>query len=171
VRKHVREGDLAVDATAGNGHDTAFLAELVGPGGRVWAFDVQRCAIDATAARLVALGLGARVELICGGHETVAEFAPSGLGVVMFNLGYLPGGDHALVTRPETTVRALSAALRLLRPGGVLTCVVYPGHPGGTEEAAAVRAAFARCPPGDYEVSAEPPAGDAPTLITAVRPV
>jgi hypothetical protein len=145
------------------------MAELVGSGGKVWAFDVQRCAIDATAARLEALGLGDRVELACAGHERMAEVAPSGLGAVMFNLGYLPGGDHELVTRPETTVRALSAAFRLLRPGGVLTCVVYPGHPGGNEEAVAVRDAFARCPAGDYEVSSEPPSGNAPTLITAVK--
>lgn len=38
------EGDIVVDATMGNGHDTQFLAELVGENGHVYAFDIQESA-------------------------------------------------------------------------------------------------------------------------------
>ena len=45
-------GETVVDATAGNGNDTQFLAELVGENGHVLAFDIQQAALDSTAERL-----------------------------------------------------------------------------------------------------------------------
>ncbi len=135
----LRPGDAAVDATAGNGHDTVFLAGLVGGTGTVIAFDVQAQAIASTRERLAAAGLLERVELVHGSHAGIAEHAaPGSVAAVMFNLGYLPGGDHSLITRREETLAALEAAMAVLRPGGLLTIVCYPGHPGGDEESAAV---------------------------------
>ena len=52
IQERVQPGDWVVDTTAGNGHDTAFLANVVGEQGRVFAFDVQAAAIAATQARL-----------------------------------------------------------------------------------------------------------------------
>jgi hypothetical protein len=138
----VRSGDLAVDATAGNGHDTLFLAGLVGPGGRVAAVDAQAEAVTATRQRLAAAALSGRVLLHQGRHEELGDSVPGdwagAVRGVLFNLGYLPGSDKALVTRPATTRAALAAALALLAPGGRLAVVAYPGHPGGADEAAAV---------------------------------
>ncbi|MCL6634507.1 MAG: methyltransferase domain-containing protein [Peptococcaceae bacterium] len=128
------EGGTAVDATAGNGRDTLFLARLVGPAGRVYAFDVQERALRTTRALLEEAGLAGRVTLVKAGHEEMERLVPGPVDAVVFNLGYLPGGDHALVTRPDTTVRALRSALNLLRPGGRAGLVVYTGHPGGREE-------------------------------------
>lgn len=143
VAEVLGEGDLAVDATAGNGHDTLFLAGRVGVSGRVLAFDIQRAAIDSARRRIEAAGLAGRVGWFCESHALMAERAAAGsVAAVMFNLGYLPGGDHAVITRGEETLRALDAALGVLRPGGVLTVVGYPGHPGGDEEARAVRGWF-----------------------------
>lgn len=139
VARVLRPGDTAVDATAGNGHDTVFLAARVGPSGNVLAFDIQRAAIESTRQRLTAAGLAARVELIEDSHARLAEFAGAGeWGAAMFNLGYLPGGDHGVITEPEATLAALEAVPERLRVGGVLTVVGYPGHPGGAGEAAAV---------------------------------
>lgn len=127
-------GDTAVDATVGNGRDTVFLARLVGERGKVWAFDIQQQALAAAATLLAKEKLASRVELLHSGHEELARFAGDKLGAVMFNLGYLPGGDHSIVTRPSTTLFALQAALPKLRPGGVITIVIYSGHEGGKEE-------------------------------------
>ncbi len=138
LRQRVREGDRVLDATCGNGHDTLLLAGLVGPAGRVWGFDMQAGAIAATRELLAREGLLERVELLQSGHERLAELVKGPLAAVVFNLGYLPGGDKSLITRPETTLPALEAALELLAPGGILLVVVYPGHPGGAAEAAAV---------------------------------
>ena len=136
-------GGWAVDATAGNGHDTRFLAEAVGPGGRVWGFDVQAEALRATRRRLEARGLAEHVTLLKKGHEQMqAALPPEADGrvqAVMFNLGYLPGADKARTTQPSTTLPALDAASALLAEGGVLTVASYTGHAGGTEEALAVR--------------------------------
>ncbi|KAB0667479.1 methyltransferase domain-containing protein [Oryzomonas japonica] len=134
LRHFVRSGDRAVDATCGNGNDTLLLAELVGPTGRVWGFDIQQEAVDGTARKLAARGLEERVTLVAVGHETMAEQVEAGLSAVVFNLGYLPGGDRSLITRPETTGAALEQALDLLAPGGIVALTVYPGHRGGDAE-------------------------------------
>ncbi len=138
VNQVLRVGDSAVDATAGNGHDTLYLAQRVGDTGKVYAFDVQRGALLRTAERLRAEGLENRVVLIQAGHERLKEFIPAGIKTAMFNLGYLPGGDHRIITRPGTTIAALKQTLDLLEPGGLATVVVYRGHDGGKEEGEAV---------------------------------
>lgn len=137
-------GDLAVDATLGNGCDAVHLALCVGPRGRVIGFDVQAEAIAASRARLGSAGLVDRVVLLAESHERVAARA-SELGegrplrVVMFNLGYRPGGSHAIVTEAGTTVAALEAAFSELATPGLITVVSYVGHAGGRAEHEAVR--------------------------------
>jgi len=139
VRAVVRPGDTVVDATVGNGHDALFLARLVGGSGLVIGFDVQNAALQATQERLARGGTGTgSLRLVSGSHEKMAEAVKGPVAAVMFNLGYLPGGDHALTTQSDSTVAALEQSLRLLRPGGVLSIVCYRGHPGGAEEAEAV---------------------------------
>lgn len=134
VAQVLREGDSAVDATAGNGRDTLFLARLVGCRGRVYAFDIQQEALAKTEMILRENGLASKVTLIHAGHETMASHINGPVAAVMFNLGYLPGGDHTIVTRPESTRRGLAAALSLLCRGGLATLVLYPGHPQGKKE-------------------------------------
>lgn len=51
--------------------------------------------------------------------------------LIAFNLGYLPGGDKTLITEPHTTLKALNVAKDILTPGGLISLVVYVGHPGG----------------------------------------
>ncbi len=135
-------GDLAVDATAGNGQDALFLARLVGPEGVVHCFDIQEAALARTRALLDGAGLAGPARLYAVGHERMAEVLPEAhlgrIRAVAFNLGYRPGGDETVVTRPETTLAALEAARTVLAPDGVVSVVCYAGHPGGAAEAAAV---------------------------------
>ena len=149
IRKCVHEGETVVDATAGNGHDTIFLARLVGEGGRVLAFDVQAEALESTRAKLENKNLAERVELIQAGHETMAGHA-SLVSAVMFNLGYLPGSDKARITKPETTLTAIKSARQLLNPGGVITIVAYAGHEGGQAEVEEVRAHCQGLDPAEF---------------------
>lgn len=130
----VSPGDVVVDATAGNGYDTLFLAGLVGERGKVYSFDIQNEAISQTTRKLHKNSLLPRVHLICSGHEKMADYVKENVSAVMFNLGYLPGTDRSLITRPETTLPALEASLERLVPGGMITIVLYSGHPGGGEE-------------------------------------
>jgi predicted methyltransferase len=134
----LKAGEVAVDATAGNGWDTLFLARQVGPEGRVYAFDLQQRSLDCTSALLARENLQARVLLFQAGHEQMAAYIDGKVSVVMFNLGYLPGGDRVVVTKKETTLTAVQAALNLIRAGGLLTITAYPGHPEGKAEQAAL---------------------------------
>ncbi|MDF1849239.1 MAG: class I SAM-dependent methyltransferase [Verrucomicrobiales bacterium] len=135
VLERIRPGDRAIDATSGNGHDTLFLAKSVGPEGKVYAFDIQEQAIDATAAKTSGLP---QVELFCLGHEEMDKVVSERVKTIMFNLGYLPKGDKTVITQTDTTLRALEAGIRLLDEGGLLSITLYEGHEGGQEEAEAV---------------------------------
>jgi len=139
LRPVIREGDLVIDATTGNGHDTLFLADCVGAAGKVLAFDVQAAALASARARLESANLSERVEFFLESHAAMGRHAAAGsVTVVMFNLGYLPGENHDLTTESDETLTALAAASDLLKPGGVLSVVCYPGHPAGAAEAVAV---------------------------------
>ena len=136
LERVLRPGDTAVDATAGNGHDTLTLCEAVGPAGHVYAFDIQQQALASAEERLRGQGMLDRVTLICAGHETMDSHVPEPVRAVVFNLGWLPGGDHQVTTRWETTRTAVEKALNMLQPLGVLVICAYPGHPEGDRERA-----------------------------------
>lgn len=138
LHSFVRAGHLAVDATCGNGHDTLLLARLVGHRGHVWGFDIQPQAIDETGRRLAEAELSNRVTLLPVGHEELSGHVTGPVQVVLFNLGYRPGGDRSIITRPETTGSALDQSLHLLAAGGIVLVTVYPGHSGGADEQSAV---------------------------------
>ncbi len=146
LRTVVRPGDTVVDATMGNGHDTVLLAGLVGSAGTVVAFDIQAEALVRTAARLEEAGLRNRCLLVHEGHESMelhlARTLPEGgtIRACVFNLGWLPGGDHAVGTCADTTIRAAEAALARLDPQGMLLMVVYYGGRSGFVERDAVLA-------------------------------
>lgn len=134
----INEGDIAVDATAGNGHDTLFLANLVGETGFVYAFDIQQQAVDVTIQRLKENGLEHRARVILDGHEQLTKYVQEEVAGAIFNLGYLPGGNHDIITKGETTISAIEQLLSLLKIGGIIVLVIYHGHEGGKEERDAV---------------------------------
>ncbi|NLM51870.1 MAG: methyltransferase domain-containing protein [Firmicutes bacterium] len=152
VKEVLSPGGIAVDATCGNGYDTLFLAELVGAQGTVFAFDIQPEAISATQKKLEAAHLSERVKLLQTSHAHESFWPPAPVQAVMFNLGYLPGGNHEVITKPESTVAALQIATTRLQPGGIITLVVYTGHAGGQEEYEAVRNFCSKLPQKEYAV-------------------
>jgi predicted methyltransferase len=134
IMKTVKEGDTVIDATAGNGGDTLFLAELVGAKGRVYAFDIQQIALNITQQKLISAGLDNRVTLVADGHQNMDRYVAQKVKAVMFNLGYLPGGHHSIGTRGESTAEALNKAMQLLEVNGLITVVVYYGGDSGFDE-------------------------------------
>lgn len=140
VSERIQPGDAAIDATAGTGADTAFLCAAVGASGTVYAFDIQQEALDRTAERVSRQqATPQRLHLLLESHANMRQAVPSSdhgrISAIMFNLGYLPGGDKRIITLPEPTIIALDDALSLLKPGGVVTVALYPGHEGGRQEA------------------------------------
>lgn len=149
--RHAGAGRLAhmllLDCTCGNGHDCLFLSQSLSglPGGEtalVLALDIQQEALDIAADRCRAC----RPEPLFArcGHENLEEalelYAPKRVpGLAVYNLGFLPGSDRSIVTRPESTLESLRQAARLMPPGGLFCIHAYAGHPGGEEELQAVR--------------------------------
>ena len=140
--QHLTNGDTAVDLTAGNGYDALFLAQCVAPTGKVYAFDIQAQAIETTRNRLALNGLSQSLSLLHASHANWPESIPlderNNIQAIVMNLGYLPGGDESITTNRLSTRLALEHAIRLLKPGGIISTLVYTGHPGGLEEAEAV---------------------------------
>ncbi len=134
ILAHLREGDVAVDFTMGNGHDTAFLSKTVGESGHVYAFDVQQQALDCTKELLARETCPQNYTLVLNSHHKVKDYVNTPIRAGMFNLGYLPGSDKSVTTMRETTMPAIEAAIDLLDHGGVLTVAVYPGHAEGDAE-------------------------------------
>ena len=163
VREHVHEGAIVIDATAGNGHDTLFLADLVGDMGKVYALDIQSEAIASTANRLPT-GLRKRVELLQADHANLEQLIPDReqgcIQVAMFNLGYLPGGEKSKITQIESTAPALTSAWAMLAQGAVLSVLAYPGHAGGATEATWVQQFFRRLSDGGTRTLTERGSGD-----------
>lgn len=152
MNKTIKAGDQAIDATVGNGYDTLFLANLVGDKGHVFGFDIQKKAMDTTKTLLLENGLSNRVSLFNVGHEKLDEYIFTPVKGIMFNLGYLPDGDHKVITRPETTILALKKSIPLLAIHGVLSVVIYPGHSGGDQEKESVETFFKELPKTDFDV-------------------
>ena len=126
LKQYVAPGAFCIDATAGKGRDTALLCRLAGDTGRVLAFDIQEKAVTQTKALLAAEGLAA--DVILDSHANMEQYAaPETADCVVFNFGRLPGGDPAVFTRAETSVEAIGAGARLLKPGGVMAIALYSG--------------------------------------------
>ncbi|VUX01529.1 16S rRNA m(4)C1402 methyltranserfase [Streptococcus constellatus] len=129
----VTKEDIVVDATMGNGHDTLFLAQLAK---KVYAFDIQKQAIEQTTKRLAEAKLD-NVELLLTGHENVDQYVES-IKAAIFNLGYLPSADKSVITQPHTTIQALEKLCQRLVAGGRIAIMIYYGHAGGDVERDAV---------------------------------
>ena len=133
LTSRLAEPKLLVDATCGNGGDTAFLCRLAGKEGRVLGFDIQPEAIASTERNLAAKGLSA--ELHCDSHANLLQYVTPGTAdAVMFNFGWLPGADHKVFSHASSSIPALEAALDALRPGGVLSAILYSGRVIGSDE-------------------------------------
>lgn len=151
LKNTVRPGETVVDATVGNGHDTQFLAKLVGNSGQVLGFDIQPAAIQATTTRLAAANLQ-NVSLYQTGHQNVDQYLSTDLSAAIFNLGYLPSGDKSVITHGQTTIEAVQKMLPHLRTEGLICLVVYYGHPGGNDERIAVEKFTATLPQKEFNV-------------------
>lgn len=153
LQQHVPPGALCIDATAGRGRDTVLLCRLCGENGRVVALDIQQQAVESTRALLWTHGLADRARVVCDTHRNIARYAtPGSVDAVVFNLGFLPGGDHSIYSKPQDSIPAITDSLSLLRPGGVISICVYYGGDTGFEERDALLSYLPRIDSREYTV-------------------
>lgn len=136
IEEKVQPGDICIDATAGRGNDTLFLAKLVGETGHVTAFDIQQDAVDSTRALLEANGMSDRADVLLKSHSEMDEVCEEGtVSCITFNFGWLPKGDHNIFTNKSTSIPAIEKGMKLLKSGGIMTLIIYYyGRETGFEE-------------------------------------
>lgn len=135
LSKYISYGDTVIDATMGNGYDTLILAKLVGQEGKVYSFDIQQKALDITNNLVKEeLGYVNNIVLIQDSHENINQYITDNVSAIVFNLGYLPGGNHAITTQIDSTMKAVEIGLDLLKKNGLISILIYEGHKEGKKE-------------------------------------
>lgn len=139
IEDHVQPGDICMDATMGNGNDTELLSRLAGDSGAVFAFDIQESALLHTRERLLAADCPQNYQLLLESHTHMENYAkPDTVSCIVFNFGYLPGGDHTKMTLPDTSITAIDQGLTLLKKGGLMSLCIYSGGDSGFAERDAI---------------------------------
>lgn len=156
ILPHYVHGDMTVvDATLGNGHDALKLYQCLGVGGQLYGFDIQAEALKASQERLSKVPHLATYQFFQANHGDISHYLPANteLAFAIFNLGYLPGGDKTLITKPQTTLQALDWLLDHLKAQGLIMISSYTGHPGGLDEYEALKNYLKQLPQNKYQVS------------------
>lgn len=139
-KQHLRPGDNAIDATCGRGKDSLWIAQacLTEEKGFLIGMDIQEEALTATRSLLhsnLAPEQFQRISLLCQSHcqfPAIAFALP--VRLIVYNLGYLPGGDKDITTQTAHTLQSIETAVEILAPGGLISITCYPGHPEGKKE-------------------------------------
>lgn len=159
IRSQAEREGFYIDATMGRGNDTKLLCELAKDQGRILAFDIQKEALEETEKMLKGYEIGrkmyedGRIQLILDGHEHMEMYAKSETAdVICFNFGYLPGGDHRIATKVETSVEAIKKGLKILKHGGMMSLCIYSGGDTGFEEKDAILEYLRSLPAREYTV-------------------
>lgn len=123
----------------GNGNDTILLSSLCKETGHVYAFDIQEQALAHTRQRLLDADAPQNYTLLLESHTNMDHYVqPESVSCIVFNLGYLPGGDHTKATQASSSIEALTRSLSLLKKGGLISLCIYSGGDSGFEERDAV---------------------------------
>ena len=148
------EDGIFFDATAGNGHDTLFMAQHIENKSKILAFDIQEQAILQTRQLLQNNDLEEKVTCILDSHAQISNYLGDQdlVRLAIFNLGYLPGSDKKIITTPSSTIDAIQILLNRLEKNGKIIIVSYYGHNGGLEEKDSVEELIALLPQKEWSV-------------------
>lgn len=154
LKSRISSGGFCIDATAGRGRDTLFLSEIVGPYGHIVALDIQQQAVDATKALLEQKEIPTTcAQVFLDSHVNIDRYAAAGsVDGIVFNFGWLPGGDHRIFTRKESSLIGVQKGLELLKNGGIMSLCLYYGRENGYEERDALLAFLQQLDDRQYTV-------------------
>lgn len=182
-REVVESGDVCIDATCGNGHDSAFIAQLLdltSGQGQLYCMDVQEVALRNTKARILEKVIltdddqfNNSVHLFQRNHRTFPEeIKENSVKLIVYNLGYLPGGDKNITTRKTDTLQSIIIAITLLKTGGLLSILCYRKHSiEAMEESIEIEKVLSELDPGSFRSFSHAPINWplAPLLITTYK--
>ncbi|MGM9978797.1 MAG: tRNA (mnm(5)s(2)U34)-methyltransferase [Clostridium sp.] len=144
IKNYLENKEVAIDGTLGNGHDTDFLSENFK---RVYAFDIQKeaCLNYERKNR-------ENVNVINASHHLFKEYIKEGVDCIMYNFGFLPGGDKNITTLHETSLKSIKEGLDLLKSHGIMTLCIYTGHSEGKKEESFILEYLKELPKNEYGV-------------------
>ena len=147
INNNINKKDIvSCDMTCGRGNDTLYLADF---SKKVYAFDIQKDAIESTKERVKDYN---NVFLINDSHSNVDKYVGGKIDIAMYNLGYLPKGDHTITTTYESSIESIKKTLELLNKNGLITIIIYPGHPEGLTESIEITNFLKTLNQKEYEV-------------------
>ena len=135
IDKHVKYKDLVIDATIGNGHDSLFISQYLKEG-YLYGFDIQKEAVENTQ-KLLNQNNFSNYTLFLENHKNIEKtlnHLKNKISFIIYNLGYLPGGDKTITTKYKDTIQSLEGSINLLNKKGIILVTVYPGHKEGKKE-------------------------------------
>ena len=134
----MKHASVVVDATCGNGHDLLYLAKRAEKGCHLYGIDIQMTAINNSQELLQSNDIAKDISLtfIHNSHDRALanQLKDEVIDLMIFNLWYLPGSDHHIITKPYQTIDAIKEGLKNLSKSGIITIISYPGTTEGLEE-------------------------------------
>lgn len=127
-KKHITSKSYVIDATCGNGHDALFILQQNPM--HLFCIDIQEAALKNTQARVSRFQ---NFSLHFGCHSSF-PMAIDPIDLIVYNLGYLPGGNKGLTTQTETSLTSIENGIKLLNTNGLMSITLYPGHEEGERE-------------------------------------
>lgn len=139
MEESLKDKDLVIDATIGNGKDSLFLLNHI-TNGYLFGFDIQKKAINNT--NNVLKEHFNNYKLFNIGHEHMYKILKDyqkKISLIVFNLGYLPNSNKKVKTNYKTTIKAIKEGLKLLNNKGHIVITIYPGHEEGLKESIEIK--------------------------------
>ena len=134
MEENLKENDLVIDATTGNGKDSNFLLSIIKEG-YLFGFDIQKEAV-ANSNSLLKERYN-NYKLYNCSHDKMDSVLKDYVGkisLIVFNLGYLPNGKKDITTKSKTTIEAIKNSFKMLNKKGHIVITIYPGHEEGLKE-------------------------------------
>lgn len=144
IENFLENKDVAIDATLGNGYDTDFLSKKFKT---IYSFDIQEEACDSYRAKLKE-----NVNIINDSHHLFEKYINVKVDCIMYNLGFLPGGDKNITTMHETSLKSIKDGLDILNSSGIMTICIYKGHYEGKKEETCILEYLKTLPKNKYGV-------------------
>jgi len=152
MENQLKADSVVIDCTMGNGHDSLYAKELMGKSGKLYGFDIQAMALEKSKILLEAHNLSDHVFYIKDSHEHVDQYVTEKVDLIMFNFGFLPGGDKSITTFFESSSTAIKKSFDLLKQYGIITMIFYPGHEEGKRELLQIMSDLEKIDQRDFDI-------------------
>lgn len=144
IKIFIKDKNIAIDCTLGNGFDTDFLAENFKS---IFAFDIQKTACDKYIEKQIV-----NVEIINDSHDKLNSYIDTKVNCIVYNLGFLPGGDKSITTNYNSSLSSIKMGLELLESEGFMFIASYRGHSEGLNEFIFIKEYLNTLPKNKYAV-------------------